>query len=95
LIPLAITPVPPGGATAQAPSAARREERARKHARQSAYATRPAGTSATDWFFPAVGVATLLALMLIAGGLRPGPRQKLALAELRDPLDRRPQWHRR
>lgn len=86
LIPPALTPVPPGGATVSAQAAARREEKARKHARQSAYTTRPAGTSATDWFYPVLGAVTLLALLLAAEGLRPGPRRKPALAEVRDPM---------
>ncbi|HUA47170.1 MAG TPA: hypothetical protein VMA77_18185, partial [Solirubrobacteraceae bacterium] len=42
LIPPALTPVPPGGATVSAQATARREERQRKHASQSAYVTRPA-----------------------------------------------------
>jgi hypothetical protein len=75
--------VPPGGATVSAQAAARREERARKHARQSAFLTRPAGVSATDWFYPAVGIVGVLALLLAAGGLRPGPRRKLVLLEVR------------
>ncbi len=89
LIPPALTPVPPGGATAPAQSTAKREEKARKHASQSAYVIRPAGTSATDWFYPAVGVVTLLSVMLIAGGLRPGPDPKLAFVEIRDPVEPR------
>jgi hypothetical protein len=88
LIPPAITPVPPGGATVSAQAAARREEKARKHASQSAYVIRPAGTSAADWFYPAIGVTSVLALLLIAGGLRPGPSKKLALLELGEPIDR-------
>jgi hypothetical protein len=87
LIPPPAVPIPPGGATVQA--AARREEKARKHARQSAYVTRPAGTSAEAWFYPAVGVVTVLALLLIAGGVRLGPRPRPALLELREPVDLR------
>lgn len=87
LIPPALTPVPPGGATVSAQAAARREEKARKHARQSAFVTRPAGTSGDDWFYPAAGVVGVLALLLSAGGLRAGPRPKLALLELSQPLD--------
>jgi len=91
-IPPPITPVPPGGATAQAQSTARREEKARKHASQSAYVIRPAGASADDWFFPAVGVVGVLAMLLVAAGLRPGPTPKLALLkayESQDPRMRR------
>jgi Transglycosylase SLT domain len=84
LVPPPITPVPPGGATAPAQSAAKREEKARKEASQSAYVIRPAGTSADDWFYPAVGVVTLLALLLIAEGIRPRPARRPALLELRD-----------
>jgi hypothetical protein len=85
LLPPPVTPVPPGGATVSAQATAKREEKARKHASQSAYVVRPAGTSATDWFFPAVGGVSVLALLLIAGGLRPRPKPRLALVELRDP----------
>jgi hypothetical protein len=95
LIPPPVTPVPPGGATVSAQAAARREEKARKHASQSAFVTRPAGTSATDWFYPAVGVVGMIALLLAAGGLRPGPRQKLALLELGEPVDLRRRRNRR
>ncbi len=93
LAPPPVTPVPPGGATAPAQSTAKREEKARKEASQSAYVIRPAGTSVEDWFYPAVGVMTVLSLMLIGGGLRPGVRRKPALAEVRqydDPDHRRP-----
>jgi hypothetical protein len=83
-IPPPVTPVPPGGATASAQASARREERARKHASQSAFTTRPAGSSAVDWFYPVVGVMSLVGLMLILQGLRPGPRPRLALLEQRD-----------
>jgi hypothetical protein len=94
-VPPAATPVPPGGgATAQA--TARREEKARKEARQSAYVVRPAGAPATDWFFPAVGVTSVLALLLIAGGLRPGPRPNYAFVEAREQAGRpRPRQGRR
>jgi hypothetical protein len=90
-IPPPVTPVPPGGATASAQATARREEKARKHASQSAYVIRPAGSDATEWFFPAVGVMSLLAVMLIGGGLRPGPKPKYAYAEVRDVSWRRGQ----
>lgn len=83
-VPPAVTPVPPGGATASAQSAARREERARKEASQSAYVVRPAGVSGADWFYPAVGVVGVLALLLAAEGFRGGlgPRPRPALLEL-------------
>jgi hypothetical protein len=91
-IPPAGVPIPPGGATASA--AAKREEKARKHASQSAYAIRPAGSDATEWFFPAVGVVSLLALLLIAGGARPRPGPGYAWLDVRDqddePRRRRP-----
>ncbi|MBV9919485.1 MAG: hypothetical protein JOY78_01325, partial [Pseudonocardia sp.] len=95
LIPPSLTTVPPGGATVSAQATARREEKARKHAQQSAFLTRPAGASATDWFYPVVGVMTLLALLLAAGGLRPGPRRSPALAELWEPEPVRPRARRR
>ena len=65
--PTPVTPTPPGGAVAQSPSTAKREERARKHAQQSAFAIRPAGTS-DDWFYELVGAATILTLLLVAAG---------------------------
>jgi hypothetical protein len=80
-IPPPATPIPPGGATA--PSAAKREEKQRKEASQSAYVIRPAGTSAEEWFYPAVGVMTVVSLMLIAGGIRFGPRKRPAYAYAR------------
>lgn len=84
-IPPPITPIPPGGATATSQAQARREEKARKHAEQSAYTIRPAGASATEWFYPAVGVVSVIAAMLIAAGVAPGlPRKRPALAWQRD-----------
>jgi hypothetical protein len=80
-----VEPIPPGG-TAQAPSTAKREEKARKHASQSAFVIRPAGTTGEEWFtggeqwfYAGVGLATLLALLLTARGLRAGPRPGPAL----------------
>jgi hypothetical protein len=73
-IPPAATPIPPGGATAT--SAAKREEKARKHARQSAYTTRPAGASGFEWFFGAVAAVGVIAALLAAEGLGPGPRRQ-------------------
>jgi hypothetical protein len=90
-----VTPVPPGGATASAQATARREERARKHASQSAFTTRPSGTSATEWFYPAVGVVTVLTVLLIAQGVRPAPRRAPALLELRETDDHRRRHQRR
>jgi hypothetical protein len=82
-----VEPIPPGaGGYAQSP--AKREEKARKHAsqsafslRQSAFASRASGPSGEDWFYGAVGLATLLALALSARGLplRPQPRPVLLL----------------
>jgi hypothetical protein len=85
-IPPPLTPVPPGGATAPAQSTAKREEKARKEASQSAYVTRPAG-SGEDWFYAVVGAVSILAVALIGGGLRPGPRREPALLELRETDD--------
>lgn len=76
-IPPAIQPIPPGG-SASAQAAARRKEKARKHASQSAYVTRPAGVSGAEWFYGAVGVMSVLSLLLVAEGMRPGPRARPA-----------------
>jgi hypothetical protein len=84
IIPPAATPVPPGGAGASATASAKREERARKHANQSAFSTPPAGADATEWFFPLVGVVSLLALLLIGTAARPAPRHGLAFALARE-----------
>jgi hypothetical protein len=89
----AIEPIPPGvGGYAQSPSAAERREKARKRASQSAFtilanpgrarATGPlaAGDSPEPvWFYWAAGLATLLALMLSARGLRGHPRHQPVL----------------
>jgi hypothetical protein len=91
-----VEPIPPGG-TAQAPSAAERKEKARKHASQSAsFVTRPAGVSAEDWFFPAVGITGLLAVLLCMGALpsSPGPRPAW-LREGVGEAQRRPRRRRR
>jgi photosystem II stability/assembly factor-like uncharacterized protein len=75
-----IEPIPPGASGyAQSPSAAERKEKARKQASQSAFTIRPAGTSGADWFYVAVGFATLLALLLSARALPGGPRLRPAL----------------
>ena len=87
-----VTTVPPGGATAPAQSTAKREEKARKHASQSAYVIRPAGSTVEEWFYPAIGVMTVFALFLIANGIRIGAEPKLAYARTRtndDPSTRR------
>jgi photosystem II stability/assembly factor-like uncharacterized protein len=70
-----VEPIPPGaGGYAQSPSAAERKEKARKQASQSAFSTRPSGASGAEWFYVAVGGATLLALLLGAQALPSGPR---------------------
>jgi len=75
-----VEPIPPGASGyAQSPAAAERKEKARKQASQSAFSTRPAGTSGAEWFYVAVGFATLLALLLSARGLPTGPRPRPAL----------------
>jgi hypothetical protein len=82
------TPIPPGGATAS--SAVKREERARKHARQSAYTIRPAGSSADNWFIPAVAASGLAAIVLVAIGLGQNlPNGSPALLWNSDEADRR------
>jgi hypothetical protein len=53
-------------------------QKARKQASQSAFSTRPAGTSGAEWFYVTVGFATLLALLLSARGLPAGPRPRPA-----------------
>ncbi len=74
-----VEPIPPGaGGYAQSPSAAERKEKARKQASQSAFSIRSAGTSGADWFYAAVGVTALLALLLSARGLPAGPRPRPA-----------------
>jgi len=80
-----VEPIPPGaGGYAQSP--AKREEKARKHAsqsaftlRRSAFAGRPSGSGGEDWFYGAVGIAALLALFLSARGLPAGPRPRPVL----------------
>jgi hypothetical protein len=81
-------PIPPGGATApgtaQQPSSAPRREKARKSATQSAFAVRPAGVNAADWFFPATAGATLFVLLAAALAVGPSTRKRRspAYAEL-------------
>jgi photosystem II stability/assembly factor-like uncharacterized protein len=83
-----VEPIPPGGA-AQAPSAAERKEKARKHASQSAFTIRPAGTSAETWFFGALGVTTVVVLLLTARALPAAPRRRPALLYNRSTQDQR------
>jgi hypothetical protein len=69
-------PIPPGGAVApgvaQSPAAAQRREKARKHASQSAFTTRAPGSSDPAWwYYGAVGLSGLLALILAGRGLSP------------------------
>jgi hypothetical protein len=96
-----IQPVPPGGAAvpgvSQATASAPRREKARKHASQSAYAVRPAGSTGFDWFFPATGAATIAALLLVAIGLpfTPGRRPVPATLRVAAAPGRRPRAARR
>jgi hypothetical protein len=78
-----VQPTPPSGAVtapsvSQSPATARREERVRKHAQQSAYVIRPAGTASDDWFYGVIAAATLLAMLLGAQALRPRARPRPA-----------------
>jgi hypothetical protein len=99
--PTPVQPTPPGGSpvpvggVAQSPAAARREEKARKHASQSAFTLQPVGSAARpfaptigagpgsddSWYYVATGATTLLALLLLAGTFR--PRSGLRPASLR------------
>jgi hypothetical protein len=94
-IPTAAQPVPPGG-SASAQAAARKKEKARKQASQSAFTTRPASVPGTEWFYPAVGGVSVLAMLVLAGGLRAGPRRRSrpqpALLTLGDPPRGRARW---
>jgi len=92
-----VEPIPPGaGGYAQSPSAAERREKARKQASQSAFAIRPAGVSSQEsrsgeeWFYAALGITTLLALLLSARALPTDPRPRPVLL-----IDRRAQAGRR
>ncbi len=82
--PIPIQPVPPGGApgVSQAPSAARRREKAHKHAQSKAFTLMAPASNASDpaawWYDGAVGVTTVLALLLSAQGLRPRRRSSPA-----------------
>jgi hypothetical protein len=84
-LPAAAQPIPPGG-SATANAAAKRKEKARKHASQSAnFTVRATSVSGEDWFYPAVGGASVLALLLVAAGIRPIPRPRTAEMTLSDP----------
>jgi hypothetical protein len=91
--PTPVQPTPPGGSpvpaggVAQSPATARREEKARKHASQSAFTIRPAGTSTSDWLYGAVGAASVLVMLLAASALRPpsGLRPAPARSNVRRP----------
>jgi hypothetical protein len=75
-----VEPVPPGsGGFAQSPSAAKRREEVRKHARQSAFVVRPAGTRGADWFYAGIAAATLLTLLLCARAMPPASGTRPAL----------------
>ncbi|HEY2631734.1 MAG TPA: lytic murein transglycosylase [Solirubrobacteraceae bacterium] len=75
-----VEPIPPGASGyAQSPSAAERKEKARKQASQSAFSIRPSGASGEEWFYVAVGGASLLALLLGAQVLPSGPQPGPAL----------------
>jgi hypothetical protein len=88
-----VEPIPPGASGyAQSPSAAERREKAEKHASQSAFVLRRldarstaiSGSSEPTWYYWAVGLTTLLALILGARGVRPRPRPRPALLERDD-----------
>jgi hypothetical protein len=79
--PAAIQPVPPGGAVAQSPSAARAKRRVEKEASQSAYTIRPAG-SGVEWFYPLLGGVSVLGLLLAAVGVGRATRPRPALARV-------------
>jgi hypothetical protein len=94
-----VEPIPPGaGGWAQSPSAAKKREESRKHADQSAFTLRPARlrpasanggeTGGVEWFYVAVGITTLLALLLTARGMRPRSGARAALlVDRRAPTD--------
>jgi photosystem II stability/assembly factor-like uncharacterized protein/murein DD-endopeptidase MepM/ murein hydrolase activator NlpD len=83
-----IEPIPPGaGGFAQSPSAAERKEKAHKHASQSAFSIRPAG-SGPEWFLLAVALSALLSVGLSGYGLRAAARSR-AVPLLNRPPSRR------
>jgi hypothetical protein len=81
-------PIPPGGATAPSSAPARRREKAHRKAESSAFTTLTPGTGSVPsgagaissgdgslaWYYGAVGLTTLLTLMLAGQGLRPRRR---------------------
>jgi photosystem II stability/assembly factor-like uncharacterized protein len=73
-----IEPIPPGASGyAQSPSAAERKEKAHKHASQSAFSIRPAG-SGPEWFYLAVALAAFLSMGVSGYGLRAAARSRPA-----------------
>lgn len=73
-----IEPIPPGASGyAQSPAAAERKEKAHKHASQSAFSIRPAG-SGPEWFYLAVALTALLSVGLSGFGLRAAARPRPA-----------------
>ncbi|HEV7944041.1 MAG TPA: lytic murein transglycosylase [Solirubrobacteraceae bacterium] len=86
-----IEPIPPGASGyAQSPSAAERKEKAHKHASQSAFSIRPAG-SGPEWFYLAVALAAFLSMGVSGYGLRAAARSRPAPVLNRPPsrADRR------
>jgi hypothetical protein len=86
-----IEPIPPGASGyAQSPSAAERKEKAHKHASQSAFSIRPAGTG-PEWFYLAVALAAFLSMGVSGYGLRAAARPRPAPVLNRPPsrADRR------
>jgi hypothetical protein len=91
-----VEPIPPGASGyAQSPSAAERKEKAEKEASQSAFALRRpvvrpgiASASEPEWFYWALGLSVLLAMMLSARGLR-RPRARPVLVRHYRPLPER------
>jgi hypothetical protein len=84
-----VEPIPPGsGGYAQSPSAAERREKARKHASQSAFVTRPQGVSGAEWFYGALALTTLLLLCLTGSAIRGGSRGRPVPAFNRSPVER-------
>jgi len=65
---------PAARAATRSPSEAKRREESRKHASQSAYVLRAAGTGGAGWFYVAAAVAAVVALLLRARSLPVRPR---------------------
>jgi hypothetical protein len=83
-------PIPPGGATAPSSAPARRREKAHKKAESSAFTTLAPGSTqlvsangSLDLYYAALGMTTLLALILAGRGLRPRRRVVEARNEIR------------